>query len=518
MDYARKLFEIMPESDVFHWNTLIRGYADLGPCQESIFIYRNMHQSGVMPDAFTFPSLVRSCAVLSSLREGKEVHCNIVKNGFGVDVFIQSSLITMYAQNGETFDSELVFGEMGVRNVVSWTSMIAGYVQNGFSVKGLDAFLEMVASGTRPNAVTLASILPACASFKYICLGNLIHGYGLKSGLHSDISLTNSLIALYGKCGNVEIAQSLFDHMSVKSLVSWNAMIAAYEQNNAVANAIKLFQRMQGEEMEFDYITLVSVISACASLGAMKIGKLAHQLARSRGFENNVSIVNALINMYAKCGNVDLAKDVFDRLPHKSVVSWTSIIAAYASHGHGEDAVRLYSKMREEGVRPNNFTYTAVLTACKHSGLVEEGRKHFETMRKDYSLEPGIEQCSCMVDLLGRGGLLLEAYEFIENMPIEPNVDVWGSLLSACRIHGNIELAELVADQLFRLTPHNIRFYVLMVKIYAEAGRWKDAARWKNLMEEKELKRILGQVEVNRRFTIFLSGPRSQPSRAHSFK
>ncbi|XP_059633236.1 putative pentatricopeptide repeat-containing protein At3g11460, mitochondrial [Cornus florida] len=511
MDYARQLFDVMHHRDVFLWNTLIRGYAYLGPCQEAIILYRNMHQTGILPDHYTFPSVVRSCAVLSALREGKEVHCNIIKNGFDLDVFVQTSLVTMYAQSGVTENSELVFSEMVVRNIVSWTAMIAGYVQSGFFENGLGVFREMVASGTQPNAVTLVSILPACAGLGFLKLGKLIHGYGVKLGVDSDISLVNTLIALYGKCGNVDIARFLFDQMLVRNLVSWNAMIATYEQNNICGSAIKLFRTMQNEKVEFDYITMVSVISACASLGALNAGKWVHKLVRGKGFEANVSITNALIDMYAKCGNIDLAMDVFDRLPHRSIVSWTSIIGACASHGHGEDALKLFSEMKKEGIRPNSFTFTAVLTACRHSGLVEEGRKHFESMTKDYSLVPGVEQFACMVDLLGRAGRLVEAYEFIENMPTEPDVDVLGALLGACRIHSNVELAELVAERLYQLHPQTITFHVLMANIYAEAGRWEDVARLKMSMEERELKRIPGHslVEVNQRFHTFMSGSRS---------
>ncbi|KAF7132186.1 hypothetical protein RHSIM_Rhsim09G0134200 [Rhododendron simsii] len=489
MDYARQMFDVMPEKDVFVWNTLIRGYADLGPCQEALMLYRDMHRIGLLPDRYTFPSVVRSCAVLSALREGREAHCNIIKNGFDLDVFVQSSLVTMYSQCGETLSSELVFGEMIVRNIVSWTSMIAGYVQNGLFKKGLGLFREMVALGTQPNAVTLVSVLPACAGLEFFNLGRLIHGYAVKLGVDSDISLTNTLIALYGKCGIVDTAECLFDQMPVRSQVSWNSMIATYEQNNAGGNAIQLFHRMEMEKVEFDYITMVTVISACANLGALNTGKWVHELVRRRGLETNVSISNALINMYAKCGNIDLARGVFNSLPHKSVVSWTSIIGACASHGHVDDALMLFSKMKQEEIMPNSFTFMAVLTACRHSGLVEEGRKHFESMRKDYSIGPGLEHCACMVDLLGRAGQLEEAYKFIQNMPSVPNSDVWGALLGACRIHGNLELAEIVADQLYRLEPQAVSVYILMANMYSEAGRWEDVARLRKLMEERELKK-----------------------------
>ncbi|KAK9275989.1 hypothetical protein L1049_023265 [Liquidambar formosana] len=279
--------------------------------------------------------------------------------------------------------------------------------------------------------------------------------------------------------------------MVVRNLVSWNAMIAAYEQINAGGDAIKLFRRMQTEKVEFDYITMVSVISACASLGALNSGRWVHELVKTKGFETNVSIANALIDLYAKCGNIELATDVFERLPHRSVVSWTSMIGACASHGHAEDALKFFSKMRDEGVRPNSFTFTAVLTACRHSGLVQEVRKHFESKMKGYFIMPAVEHCACMVDLLARAGFFL----------------------GACRIHGNLELAEIVAKRLFQLDPQTVTFHILMSHIYAEFGRWEDVVRLRNLMKKKESKKLPGRslVEVNQRFHPFLSGSRSHP-------
>nr|XP_043627270.1 pentatricopeptide repeat-containing protein At1g11290, chloroplastic-like [Erigeron canadensis] len=493
MDYARKVFDIMSHRDLFLYNTLIRSYSDVGPFQEALFTYRNMFRTGLLPDCYTFIYVIKSCSLLSALWEGKQVHCNVIKIGFHVDVYIQSSLVTMYAQNGDALYSEQAFGDIAVRNVVTWTSMIAAYVQNGFLVKGLMAFVEMLSSGTKPNVVTLVSVLPACVGVEFSNVGMLIHGLGVKLGVDSYVSLTNSLIGLYGKCGRVEIARALFDQMEVRTLVSWNAMIASYEQNNACEDAIQLFQKMQGENIDVDKITMVSVISACAGLGALDAGKWVHDLVKRTGLESDVAVTNALIDMYAKCGSIDSATNIFNSLLNRSVVSWTSIIGAYASHGRGKEAIMLFAKMREEGIRPNSLTFIAVLTACRHSGLLEEGRRHFHSMSEEYLITPGLEHCNSMVDLLGRHGTLMEAYEFIENMPIEPDVDVWGALLNACRIHGNLELAECVAHKIFQFTPRNDGFYVTLKTLYAEAGRWEEVTRFKKILDEMEVNRIPGQ-------------------------
>ncbi|KAG6723179.1 hypothetical protein I3842_03G196500 [Carya illinoinensis] len=368
----------MIERDVFVWNTLIRGYTDQGPCREAIALYRTMHQTGVLPNNYTFPFVVRSCGVLLALIEGKEVHCNITKIGF---------------------------------------------VQH---------------------------------------------------------------------CESADLLRSLFDKMVVRNLVSWNAMIAAYEQNNACRNAVKVFRRMINKKVDYDYITMVSIITACASLGTLSTGIWLHELVRIKGFETNVYVTNAFIDMYAKCGNIDLAKDVFKRLPHAITVSWSSIVVACASHGHGDDALKLFSQMKERAFGSSRR------------------RKHFESMTKEYSIVPGLEQSAC----------LKEAYEFLERMPVEPNASVWGALLGACRKHSDVDLAELVTDKLFQLDPkliwiriNTLTFYVFMSNIYAEAGRCEDVVRLKNLMPVKEMKKMPGhsQVEVNQRFYRLMSGSVSRP-------
>ncbi|KAG9458109.1 hypothetical protein H6P81_002617 [Aristolochia fimbriata] len=492
MDYAHSIFGTIPHPDAFAYNTLIRGYAVAGPCHKALQLYRKMHLSGLHPDNFTFPFVVRSCAVLSLLSQGKQVHCVTVKCGLDSDVFVQSALLTMYAQTGETFCAELVFEEITSQNVVSWTAMIAGYVQNGFLKESLAVFRQMVVSGTKPNSVTLVSILPACAGLEILSFGELIHGYAVKVGVDSDVNLVNSLIALYGKCKKVGLARFLFDRMKIRNLVSWNAVIAAYEQNEAGEEAIKLFQRLRTENVKFDYITLVSVISACASLGALRTGRWVHEIVQSQGLESNFSVANALLDMYAKCGCIDSAKTMFDKLSKRNVVSWSAMIGAYAAHGHGGGALKLFYKMLEDGIKPNSYTFTSVLTACRHSGLIEEGVKHFNSMRKDYSIEPGEEHFSCLVDLLGRAGRLIEAYKFIKQMPVEPGVGVWGAFLAACRTYGNAELAEVVVKHLIQLDPQNVTYYVLMANLYAEVGRWDDVLKLRKIMKVQKLKKVPG--------------------------
>ncbi|XP_020582149.1 putative pentatricopeptide repeat-containing protein At3g11460 [Phalaenopsis equestris] len=459
MAYARNLFDTTPHRDSFLWNTLIRG----------------------------------SCSVISAIGEGKQAHCNIVKNGLDINIFAQSSLITMYFHSGEISDAELIFGEMGERSMVSWTAMVAGYAQNCIFRKAVSVFQQMVDSGVRFNEITLVSILPACSELGFFSLGRSIHGFMIKSGLSSYTSLANAMIAMYGKCCEREAAESLFDAMPAPSLASWNTMIALYEQNGDGVAAFEVFRRMIAKNLRFDSVTLVSVISACTALGNLEIGRWVHELSCKRGLELDVRVGNALLDMYAKCGGIDSARALFQKLlPSKSVVSWSAMIGAYAAHGHAKEALELFSKMKEEEIMPNSFTFTSVLAACSHSGDVEEGMKQFENLKRDYGIDHTVEHCACMVDLLGRAGRLGEAYRFVERMEVKPDKAVWGALLGGCSMHGDVDMAEMVVEEMLRLDPQNVTFCVLMSNLYADAGRWEDAARMRSRMKEQEMKKAPG--------------------------
>ncbi|ONK75053.1 uncharacterized protein A4U43_C03F12830 [Asparagus officinalis] len=469
--YARKLFDEIPHPDPFLFNTLFRAYSDLGPLRQVFPLYSRMHRLGLKPDSFTFPFILRSSAVLSQVREGRQAHCNVIKNGLDGYVFVNSSLIFLYSTCGYIFDMELVCGGVEVKNVVVWTAMVAGYVQNSMFDKGLNVFRLMNAENVRPNEVTTVSVLPACNGDIWLDSGRSVHGFAIKEGFNLYTTVVNALVAMYGKCGDLQVARYLFDEMIHRTLVSWNTMIAVYEQGNEGTKAIELFRSMI-KSVKFNAVTLVSVISACATLGAQDIGKWVHDLATSRGLETDIRITNALIDMYSKCGNLDLAQKIFNSIKLKGVVSWSAMINAYTIHGRANEALELFNRMKAEGVKPNSFTYTSILSACSHSGLVEEGMNHFKSMREEYGINPKVEHCACVVDLLGRAGRLKEAYDFVRGMEMKPDTAVWGALLGACRIHGDVEMAELVFAE--------------------EIANEEDATKMRRLMKKKELKKMPG--------------------------
>eukprot|EP01018_Ginkgo_biloba_P031290 Gb_27322 [translate_table: standard] len=511
MDNARLVFDKIAKRDVFLWNVMIRGYARYGPCEEAVWLYYQMEAAGIQPNKFTFPFVLMACSSLSALEEGKKIHDYIVRTGFESDVFVRTALIDMYAKCGNIKVARQLFEKMFKRNVVSWNAMIAGNAHSGNAYEALTLFREMQLENIKLDRATLVSTLPACAHLAALQQGKSIHGYIIRSGFDSDILVGTALIDLYAKCGDIEIAHRLFDKMAKRNVVSWNAMIAGYAQKGHANEALALFHQMQLANMKPDPFTMVSVLPACAHLAALQQGKCLHGCVIRAGFESDVFVGTALIDMYAKSGNMEIARHLFDKMSKRNIVSWNAMISGYGMHGHGDDALALFDQMQWVGVKPNDITFVGILSACSHAGLVDEGWHYFDCMSRDYSITPSLEHYACMVDLLGRAGLLDEAHNFIKNMPLEPGASVWGALLGACRIHCNIELGEHVAEQIFELEPGNVGCFVLLSNIYAAAGRWDEVRKVRMLMKDRGLKKTQGCsfIEVNKRAHAFAAGDRS---------
>ncbi|XP_058102787.1 pentatricopeptide repeat-containing protein At4g38010-like isoform X3 [Magnolia sinica] len=470
-------------SNLFSYNSIIRSLA-AGPTPHlSISLYNHMRRNSVSPDNYTFPFVLKSCARLLFYQKGRELHAVSLKLGFEYDVFVQNSLIYMYSICGEIETACRVFDFMPiwVRDVVSWNSLISGYVQRGHCGNALDVFVKMlgvVEGFVRPNEVTAVSVLAACSRVGGIELGRRIHAFVVGSGFLLDVFLGSSLIDMYVKCGHVDDARLVFDGMPERNVVCWTSMISGYAQSGRFREAIELFRVMLVVGVEVDGATVACVASACAHLGALDHGRWVHAYCDRNGVEMNVTVKNALIDMYSKCGDIGEARRIFDRLFRRDVFSWTVMISGLAMNGMSDEALDLFSQMRLLGdVRPNEVTFLGVLSACSHGGLVDEGYHHFNCMKKIYNLTPQIEHYGCVVDLLGRANLLVEAENFIKNMPIEPDAVIWRSLLFACRSNRNIELAEFAVKHILELEPGRCGVHVLLSNIYAASLRWNDVKR-----------------------------------------
>ncbi|KAM7515301.1 hypothetical protein LguiA_004884 [Lonicera macranthoides] len=400
--------------------------------------------SGFEPNSYTFPFLLKACAKVGAIREGKQVHGHVLKLGFECDVFVHTSLINMYAQNGELGCARLVFDRSYHRDAVSFTALVTGYTLMGY----------------------------------------------------------------------LDEARQLFDEMSVRDVVAWNAMIAGYAGMSHYKEALGLFRQLQLSDLQPNDITFLGVLPACAHLGALDLGKWIHAyIDKNIHSFTNASLWTSLIDMYAKCGSIEAAQQVFNDMKPKTSSSWNAMISGLAMHGHAHEALALFAKMANKGFEPDDITFVGVLSACSHTGLVDIGRQQFSSMRKDYNVSPKLQHYGCMVDLLGRAGLFDEAEHLIKSMGMNPDSAIWGSLLGACRVHGNAELGEYAAFRLLELDPGNTGAHVLLSNIYAKAGRWNDVARIRTKLNDEGIKKVPGctSIEVDGVVHEFLVSDRSHP-------
>ncbi|WCJ37665.1 Pentatricopeptide repeat-containing protein At3g12770 [Euphorbia peplus] len=510
--YARNLFDYFPDPDVFLWNAIIRCYSRHSLFRDAIQMYHQMQMTFVFPDAFTFPAIFKACASLTALHIGKQVHANVFRFGFQDDVFVQNALVSFYAKCGQVSVAHIVFDKLSSRTIVSWTCIISGYAQNGNPFQALRIFTQMRRMNVELDSVALVSVLRAYTDIEDLEHGKSIHACVLKMGFEFDIDLIISLTTMYAKCGQVRLARWFFDQVGTPNLILWNSMISGYAKNGYAEEALDLFREMIRKNITPDSITVTSNISACAQIGSLELAKwMSNYISKSK-FQNDGFATAGLIDMFTKCGSVDSARALFDRAQDKDVVIWSSMIMGYGIHGCGQESISLFNDMKQDGISPNDVTFIGLLTACKNSGLVEQGWKLFHQMR-DYGIEPRHQHYACVVDLLGRKGYLDKAYNFIKSMPVEPQVSIWGALLTACKIYRNVSLGEYAATKLFELDPSNTGHYVQLSNLYASACLWDRVAKIRVVMREKGLSKDIGHsvIEINGKLHVFQFGDKSHP-------
>eukprot|EP01018_Ginkgo_biloba_P025036 Gb_28343 [translate_table: standard] len=510
---SRQLFDKIPEPNSFSFNAMIAGYAQYNDGESALTLFYQMQRAGVKIDQYTLSSILRVCAGLVALEHGKQVHARIVKSGFVLEIVLETALVDMYAKCGSIEDASLVFDEMSLRDVVSWNAMIAGCTHHGHMEKALRLFCKMQQAGVKVNPFTYASMLTACACLAVLEQGKQVHAHIIIRGFEPQGVLGTALVDMYAKCGCLTKAFKIFHEMSQRDLVLFNAMIAGCAQQGYGEEALILFHQMQRKRMRPNQITFASALSACSSIAALQQGKQVHAHIIKNGFELDVVLGNAFVDMYAKCGMIESAHQVFNKMFKKNVVSWTAMIAGYGNHGNGNEAVCLFEEMQRVGTKPNHITFLAVLSACSHAGLVDKGWQIFDSMRRDHHITPSSKHYACFVDLLGRAGHLDEAQEFIHEIQIEPDASILGALLGACRISSDMELGKRTAERLIELTPENPGNYVFLSNIYAADGRWEDVEKVRKMMKDKGVKKEPGcsWIEVQNRMHKFFVGDKSHP-------
>ncbi|PKI35777.1 hypothetical protein CRG98_043812 [Punica granatum] len=424
---------------------MIRGLSQSDEPASAIDLYRSMRRRGLAPSNSTFIFLFKACGRTGSLVCGEALHVHALKLGVGQHVFVSNALICTYYGCGRVELARKVFDEMPERDLVSWNSLICGY--------------------------------------------NRAVEYVEREKVEVDVYLGNTLIDFYGKrAGDLASAQALFDQMPRRDVISWTSMITGYAQANCFSDSVKLFQDMMAAKVKPDKVTVASVLSACAHLGSLGIGRAVHDYIRSHNVKTDVYVGNALIDMYCKCASIEKAFEVFREMKdQKDEISWTSIIAGLAVNGYADQALELFLEMSTEGIKPTHGTFVGILLACSHAGLVDKGLEFFRSMEEVHGLRPEMKHYGCVVDLLSRSGNLERAYEFITEMPVSPDIVIWRILLSACKIHGNVAMAEIVTKKLLELDPSNSGNYVLLSNAYASLDRWHDATSVRDWMEESDV-------------------------------
>ncbi|XAR66312.1 hypothetical protein NMG60_11012499 [Bertholletia excelsa] len=493
LEKAKYLFTELKERDVVAWSAVIAAFAQAGYPEEALSLFREMMKDNVKPNRVTLVGVLPACAELFSVKLGKSLHCYAVKSYVDSEITTGTALISMYTKCQCFTPAISIFKRMPWKEVVTWNALITGYSQIGDPFNAIKIFCQLHLSGTRANSGTPLCVLPACALLGDLYLGKSVHGLIIKCGFESDCHVINALIDMYAKCGSLTSAEFLFNKADfIKDEVSWNAMISGYVQHGLAKEAISTFHQMKAEGLLPNLVTVVSILPAAADLAALKEGMSFHAHVIQMGFQSYTLVGNSLIDMYAKCGCIGFSEQVFNNMENKDTITWNSMLSAYAIHGQGHCAVSFFSLMKQSDVKVDSVSFINVLSACRHTGLIEEGRKLFYSMKDEHGLDPGLEHYSCMVDLLGRAGFFNEVLRLIETMPLEPDAGVWGALLGACRMHSNVKVGEFALNHLVKLEPTNPVHYVVLSNMYSQSGRYNDAKYMRLKVHERGLKKTPG--------------------------
>ncbi|KAF8412084.1 hypothetical protein HHK36_000038 [Tetracentron sinense] len=471
----------------------------------------------------------------------KQIHAHTLRNGIDHTKFLIPKLLQIpnipYAHR--------LFDLIPQPTTFLFNKLIQAYSSHGPHHQCLSLYSQMRLQGCPPNEHSFTFLFAACASLSSPEQAQMLHTQFLKSGFEfdpfaftalvgmyaklgslasarrlfdempdRDIPAWNSIIAAYARCGKLEGARELFELMPSRNIVSWTTMISGYSQNGQYERALAVFVRMEKEEVRSNEVTIASILPACANLGALEVGERIETYAREKGFLRNLFVSNALLEMYAKCGKIEIARRVFDEIGSgRNLCSWNSMIMGLAVHGRWKEGLELFHEMLTRGIAPDDITFVGVLLACTHGGLVVKGRQLFKSMERNFSIPPKLEHYGCMVDLLGRAGELSEAYTLIKSMPMKPDSVVWGALLGACSFYGHVELAEQAAESLFKLEPWNPGNYVILSNIYASAGQWDGVAKMRKLMKGHQITKAAGYSFIEEGGCIhkFIVEDRSHP-------
>lgn len=457
--------------DTAPWNAMIKVFAENRCDREAHELFRKMHTYSIMPDKITFISALEACNSLETSNLGLQMHAEIIDNSYEGDVVMANALLNMYCKFKNYEDVKRMFNRMISRDVVSWNALISLCAQNGHGKEAIEHIYCMQFEGIEPDSVSFLCALAACSNSTSLQKGQELHAASIASGFRQDPMVSNALVSMYGNCGSLLESRIVFEAMPHPDVVSWSSIIAAFSQNDHGQEALLLFHHMELTSIKPDKVILICALNACANIAALEEGEKIHAGIAIRGYKQDGVVGTALVDMYGKCGSLPEAKCIFLRMSQRDLVCWNALITACAQNGHGNEALELFGQMELEGVKPNSITFISVLTACSHTGRVEDGTQYFYCMYTDHGVPQLMEHYVCMIDMFGRAGHLDEAEDLLNSMPFELNLTARASLLSACKIHGDVERALNVVNVGFVSVRDYATSHVILSNIYAAPGR-----------------------------------------------
>uniref|UniRef100_A0A0D9V0T1 Pentacotripeptide-repeat region of PRORP domain-containing protein n=1 Tax=Leersia perrieri TaxID=77586 RepID=A0A0D9V0T1_9ORYZ len=459
------------------WNAMLSGLVRAGQSFNAIqYLSVMLHEHKVTPDLVTFANVLSACAELCYFGYAASIHAYFIRRFIPLDIVLSTALIEVYSKCKRLMRSRHLFDQLIIKDAVSYNAMMYGYLQNGMANEATSLLNYMMAEGIAPDCATVLSLIAAFADQRDLVRGRWIHGFAIRHGFCSNVDVENQILYMYSVCGKIAAARAIFDLLEKKNLVSWTAMMKGCLSNGHGEEVVQLFHVMQKYGERPDSVSLITAVQAVSDLGHLNGLKQIHCFVYHSLLEKDKITANSLISAYAKCGKLDMSVRLFFSLEYRNLDTWNAMINAYAMHGFYINVLEMFKQMEEENIQPDELTFSNVLTACSHAGLVMDGWRIFNSMTSVYSVVPQEEHYGCMVDLLGRAGHLEDGYRFIKLSTLKDKSSIFCALLSACRTHGNTRLAHAISKELLEHGPQNPGIYALISEVYAQEGKWSEFA------------------------------------------
>jgi pentatricopeptide repeat protein len=499
VESAWRAFALSPQRSVVSWTSMIAclvNQACPGYYDSVITLFKKMLVLKVWPTNATFSCILKLFDVPELLPVGMQVHGCLLKIGTEIDPALGSALMTMYGRCGGV-DAMSRLACRIKHDVFSRTSLLVAYARNGYNAEAIEMFREMIMENVAFDQSAITSLLQICSSLRQLRMVKEVHCYSVRTFSKSDTLLLNAAITAYSRCGDVTSAENVFNVLENKDIISWTALLTCYGQNGLAQEVLMLFKEILQRGLESPIFCITSVLKACSISMDLSAGLQIHSRALKLGINADNSVENALVNLYAKCGSIQVALKIFNSMRNRGIISWNALITSCSQHGDEEMAVQLFHLMQEESVCPDDYTFVGLLSSCSRMGLVEEGCEYFKKMTAKYNLEPKMEHYTCMVDLYGRAGKFSDALDFIDVMPCQPDQMVWQSLLASCKVHGNVQLGRLAAKKILEMMPEDPSPYIILSSIHASVDMWDEKAWNRNVFDSQGARKDIGSSWID---------------------